>query len=725
VSPRSAAEWRRTAAELGIGAGAIAAVTAASFALGLRATPVAFFYLIAIDVLALTSGVGSLAALSVLAVACLNFFFIPPFFTFVVEPIDAVELAAFMSTALITSHLVTRSRAAEERMAERARLLDLTHDAAYVRELDGSIVYWNRGAEELYGWTAEKALGRVAQELLHTEFPIPFAEITAEVDRTGSWHGELGQTTRDGRRIIVNARWALAPHADGGPIRHLVATNDITARKHAEEALRASEARFRTLVDHATDAFFLQDEHGTVIDVNRQACDSLGYTREEMVGSRPRESPRELDRSVDDLVDERMPASGGIVTFETTHRRADGSEFPVEARVREFVSDGRRLRLSLVRDITERKAAEQALRDSEERYRALIDVSPQTVWMASPDGRMTYFNQWMSDYSGFAPDELLGDAWLKGVHPEHRAAARTAWLRTVATADDLNIELPLRRADGEYRWHVTRARPIRDASGSVLRWVGIAFDIHDRRGAEEALQRAREALMHVTRVATVGEVTGSFAHELNQPLAAIVNNATACLTLLPPDRPELADFREALEDIVRDAERAAAIIERVRALVKRTTSERLPVRLADVVVDVVKLTAAESAARRVAIRTEVPADLPVVLGDRVQLQQVLLNLVVNGMDAMRDVEPSERVLDIRGRLDGSGILLSVTDRGTGLSAEQDGRIFDAFYTTKPHGMGLGLAISRSIVEAHGGRLSAEMTPGPGATFTMRLPPADG
>jgi PAS domain S-box-containing protein len=687
--------------------------------------PVAFFYLMVIDVLAFTSGVGSLAALSVLAVACLNFFFIPPFFTFVVEPIDAVELGAFMSTALITAYLVTRTRAAEERVAQRARLLDLTHDATYVRDLDGRIVYWNRGAEELYGWTSKQAIGRVAHELLQTAFPVPLADITAQLERTERWQGELGHTTRDGRRLVVNARWALERDAAGRPLRHLVATNDITPHKHAEDALRASEARFRTLVDHATDAFFLQDEHGTVIDVNRQACDSLGYTREEMVGSRPRESPRELDRTVDDIVDAHMPASGGIVTFETSHRRSDGSEFPVEVRVREFVSDGRRLRLSLVRDITERQAAEQALRDSEERYRALIEVSPQTVWLASPDGAITYFNQWMSDYSGFAPQELLRHAWLEAVHPEHRDAVRTAWLHTVATGVDWNVELPLRRADGEYRWHVSRARPIRDADGTVVRWVGVAFDIHDRRVAAEALQRAREALMHVTRVATVGEVTGSLAHELNQPLAAIVNNATACLTLLPPGRPELAEFREALEDIVRDAERAAGIIERVRALVKRTTSERLPVRLADVVADVVKLTAAESATRRVAIRTEVPADLPLVLGDRVQLQQVLLNLVVNGMDAMRDVEPSERMLDIRGRLDRGGIVLSVTDRGTGLSAEQDGRIFDAFYTTKPHGMGLGLAISRSIVEAHGGRLSAETSPGAGATFTMRLPPADG
>ena len=262
-------------------------------------------------------------------------------------------------------------------------------------------------------------------------------------------------------------------------------------------------------------------------------------------------------------------------------------------------ADGRPVgHLVATNDITARKQAEDALRDSEERYRALIQVSPQTVWIAGPDGAMTYFNQWMSDYSGFGAQQLFGHAWLEAVHPEHRASVRAAWLHTVATGGEWNVEMPLRRADGEYRWHVSRARPVREADGTVVRWVGVAFDIHDRRVAEDALQRAREALMHVTRIATVGEVTGSLAHELNQPLAAIVNNANACLTLLAAGA-ELADVREALQDIVGDAERAADIIERVRALVKRTTSERLPVRLADVVADVVKLAAAESAARRV------------------------------------------------------------------------------------------------------------------------------
>jgi signal transduction histidine kinase len=245
--------------------------------------------------------------------------------------------------------------------------------------------------------------------------------------------------------------------------------------------------------------------------------------------------------------------------------------------------------------------------------------------------------------------------------------------------------------------------------------------------ASEALREAQAQLAHVTRVTTLGEVTASFAHELNQPLAAIANNANACLGLLPSGRHDLDEVREALADIVGDTERASAIIERVRGLARRSPPEKRPLQLVNVVADVVFLAAAESVARGVAIRTDVAAELPVVLGDRVQLQQVLLNLIVNGMDAMGAVAERGRVLEIRGRpdrRDGSPVAqISVQDRGVGLDAGQMERLFEAFYTTKPHGIGMGLAISRSIIEAHGGRLWVESNQGPGATFSFSLPAA--
>ena len=282
------------------------------------------------------------------------------------------------------------------------------------------------------------------------------------------------------------------------------------------------------------------------------------------------------------------------------------------------------------------------------------------------------------------------------------------------------------------RWDVIETAGVKQAKAEIKRLneeleQRVVERTRQLTAASEALREAQAALTHVTRVTTLGEVTASFAHELNQPLAAIVNNANACLGLLPSGRHGLDEVREALADIVSDADRASAIIERVRGLAKRTPPEKVPLRLGDVVDDLVALAAAESVARGVAIRTDLAADLPVVLGDRVQLLQVLLNLVVNGMDAMSSVDEPERRLDILGRPDtrdgGPAARISVQDRGVGLDAGRMDRLFEAFYTTKPHGMGMGLAICRSIIEAHGGRLWAESNQGPGATFSFRLPAA--
>jgi len=282
------------------------------------------------------------------------------------------------------------------------------------------------------------------------------------------------------------------------------------------------------------------------------------------------------------------------------------------------------------------------------------------------------------------------------------------------------------------RWDVIETAGVKQAKAEIKRLneeleQRVVERTRQLTAASEALREAQAALTHVTRVTTLGEVTASFAHELNQPLAAIVNNANACLGLLPSGRHGLDEVREALADIVSDADRASAIIERVRGLAKRTPPEKVPLRLVDVVDDVVALAAAESVARGVAIRTDLAADLPVVLGDRVQLLQVLLNLVVNGMDAMSSVDEPKRRLDILGRPDtrdgGPAARISVQDRGVGLDAGRMDRLFEAFYTTKPHGMGMGLAICRSIIDAHGGRLWAESNQGPGATFSFSLPAA--
>ena len=376
--------------------------------------------------------------------------------------------------------------------------------------------------------------------------------------------------------------------------------------------------------------------------------------------------------------------------------------------------------IGTIADVTERRSAEAEIRKQAE----LLSLAYDAVIVRDHDGHIRFWNRGAEETYGWTAKEAVGKVshdLLRTTFPISMDEIETSLCMQGRWAGEL---VHVRR-DGANIVVATRWSVQRDEHGAPIAILEINRDITDRKRAEEALRTAEAELAHVTRLTTLGEVTASFAHELNQPLAAIVNNAAACLDLLPDGRHDLDEIRAALTDITSDANRASQIIARVRALATRTPAEKVPLRLEDVVKDIVALTATESAGRRVAIRADVAADLPVVSGDRVQLQQVLLNLVVNGMDAMATVHEQDRRLEIRARHDerhGSlAATISVQDQGIGLDGAQVTRIFEPFYTTKPHGMGMGLAISRSIIEAHGGRLWAEPNDGPGATFSFSLP----
>jgi C4-dicarboxylate-specific signal transduction histidine kinase len=262
--------------------------------------------------------------------------------------------------------------------------------------------------------------------------------------------------------------------------------------------------------------------------------------------------------------------------------------------------------------------------------------------------------------------------------------------------------------------------------GRIVHLASIAVE---REQSEEALRKAQADLTHVSRVTTMGELVASIAHEVNQPLTAVVNNASASISLLPKNAPNVKEVREALTEIIDDANRASEVITRIRQLAKKAPIEKSLLDLRDVVQDVLALARYESATRQITIGTDLSYDLPSVFGDRVQLQQVLLNLVMNGMDAMNEVKETKRLIIISVKCQTQDempmLLLSVQDSGIGFKPKEMDRLFEAFYTTKPNGLGLGLAISHSIIEAHGGRLWAEPNQGSGATFMFSLPTADG
>jgi PAS domain S-box-containing protein len=395
----------------------------------------------------------------------------------------------------------------------------------------------------------------------------------------------------------------------------------------------------------------------------------------------------------------------------------------LEVKVGERTAALERSNERLLDEVAERRRAEEAVQASERELRLLVDTFPGMVSVANAAGAHEYSNRRVSEFLG---EELRGIGFRHHIHPDDVMVVTETWLRCTQNGEPLDLTYRLRRFDGVYRWVRSRVEPLLDENDKVVRWYALLVDVDDEKKAQEALRSSQSELAHVTRVTTLGEVTATLAHEVNQPLAAIVNNANACLGLLP-DARDLDEVRDALGDIVSDAERASAVVQRVRALGRRSTSERVPIELASIVADVVALAASDAAARGVTIQTTVATDVPVVAGDRVELQQVLLNLVVNSMDATDGAAGPDRVLEIQGRGDvQDGVrmaVISVRDRGVGLEHVQLDRIFEPFYTTKPHGMGMGLAIGRSIIDAHGGQLWAEANDGPGATFGFHLPAA--
>jgi C4-dicarboxylate-specific signal transduction histidine kinase len=294
------------------------------------------------------------------------------------------------------------------------------------------------------------------------------------------------------------------------------------------------------------------------------------------------------------------------------------------------------------------------------------------------------------------------------------------WRHSLETGDPYVNELRLRRFDGVYRWFHFRSLPLRNTGGRIIRWYTLVTDIEDRKNAEEALRSTQARLSQATQFATVGELSATIAHEVNQPLSAVVANAHACLRWLVADPPNLVKAREAVERIVRDGRHAGDVVQHVRALFKRTAGEKVALDLNEVIGEVLRLLRGDVAKRRIIVETDLEKNLPLVMGDRIQLQQVLLNLVLNGVEAMDTVVDRQKRLFIRSARDcADAVLVEVRDHGVGMDIPE--KVFEPFFTTKENGMGMGLAICRSIIEAHHGRLWVASSEGPGARVCFTIP----
>jgi PAS domain S-box-containing protein len=436
-------------------------------------------------------------------------------------------------------------------------------------------------------------------KLIHPEDRPRAAEAAAAALRGGRRYDVEYRVLRpDGLLRIVHSQGDVTWDDSGRPLRQFGVMQDITELRQVEQELRASESRFRTFVDNAKDAFFLHDDEVTILDVNQQACVSLGYSREELIGMHPRMFDVGLDEASIKLMGQRVVA-GETLTFETRHRRKDGTVFPVEIRATQFEQFGRRRHLTLVRDISERKQAQEQ---------------------------------------------------------------------------------------------------------------------------SEKLRELESDLAHLNRLSMMGELTASLAHEILHPIATARNNARAGTRFLEMKPPNLGEVGEALDCIVRDADRAKDIVDRVRDHVKKAPPRKDWFEVNEAIEDVIVMARSAIDKNKVLVRTDFATNAISVEGDRVQLQQVVLNLVLNAVEAMSSVEEGARELSIRTEQSQTNdILVAVRDSGPGIDRKHFDRVFDPFYTTKTSGVGMGLAICRSIIDAHGGRLWVEDNQPRGAAFRFTLP----
>jgi len=485
------------------------------------------------------------------------------------------------------------------------------------------------------------------------------------------------------------------------------------------------EGKIRRLVDANIIGIIIADREGRILEANDAFLRIVGYDREDLISGRVRWtelSPPEW-RERDILSQTELNSTGIVQPFEKEYFRKDGSRVPVligAARFKEGGDEG----LAFVLDLTERKRAEETLRASEAKFRSAIDGITGLVTILAPSGELQYVNSPVTEYFGRTAEELKNWGTSDAVHAEDLPRVLEAYETSIAAGTPFHHELRLRRFDGEYRWFENRGAPIRDESGRIARWYCLLTDIEDRTQAVARLQQMQSDFAHMNRVSMMGELAASLSHEIVQPIASARNNARAALNFLKMQPQDLGEVREALSCVVGDADRAGEIIDRIREQIKKAPSRKECFDLNVAINEVIAFARSVTLRNGVSVQTRLAEGLLSVLADRVQLQQVLLNLILNAAEAMGSMEEGARELLISTEDDQAGVVVAVRDSGPGIDPEHLERVFDAFYTTKPSGTGMGLSICRSIIHAHGGKLWAEANERRGAVFQFTLPGAE-
>jgi PAS domain S-box-containing protein len=503
------------------------------------------------------------------------------------------------------------------------------------------------------------------------------------------------------------------------------------ARLHGE--IEDRDAKIRRFVDANIIGIFVWDLEGRIIDANEAFLHIVGYDREDLDSGRmrwPSLTPAELHASNERTLTE-LKATGAVQPCEREYLRKDGRRVPVLMGSTLFEESGNE-GLAFVLDLTERKRAEEELRRSEAKFRDYAESASDWYWETDPDHKFTR----VTDYErllvhGFAPVSRIELARWEFATDVESEPEKWKLHRSMLEARQpfRDFVYQATRSDGSPAYYKTSGKPVFDANGEFRGYRGTGTDVTALRAAEtearENEQRYRKAeleLAHANRVATMGQLTASITHEVNQPITAAVTYALAARHWLSAEPPNFHEVDDALSLVVREGKRAREVVERIRALIKKVPTRRDAVAMDDTILEVIALTRTDAANNRVSVRTRFAENLPRVQGDRVQLQQVILNLIVNAIQSMSGVEDGNRELQIStASIEPEGVCVAVRDTGHGLRPESLPRLFEPFYTTKPDGMGMGLSISRSIIEAHGGRLWATSCEPRGALFQFTIP----
>ncbi|HUN97306.1 MAG TPA: PAS domain S-box protein [Bradyrhizobium sp.] len=633
------------------------------------------------------------------------------------------EAGRFIGYRGVGRHITDRKQMEEALRQREKELRDLleTIPAMTVTVLpDGSDVYIGKRFVEYSGLSADKARRSGWKATIHPD------DLDQHVSkwRSSLATGEPIEIETRFRRGDGEYRWFLAravPLRDdqGNILKWYEVLTDIEDRKQAEAALRESEQRFRDYAEIASDWLWeTGPDHGfTKFSDQHPFSDYLGKTRWELAADREEEPEKWREHTA--ILEAHRPFRG----FRYRSLRPDGTELhvsvsgkPVFDAKGEFV--GYR---GVTTDLTAEVRGVEALRSSEDQWKAVFENNPVMYFMVDASGTILSVNPFGADQLGYDVDELVGRPVRMVFHEADRGTVQTfATTCFERPGQAMSWELRKVRKNGEVLWVRETARASVINKRSVL--LIVCEDITEGKHAVEALREMQTELAHANRVTTMGQLTASIAHEVNQPIAAAHNNASAALNFLDARPPDLEEVREALRCIVNDTNRAGDVIGHIRALFRKAPIVAETFDMNEAIRDVIIVVRAEATKNGILVEEHLMADLPHINGDRIQLQQVMLNLIINAIEAMSGVDGRARELLIKTAKLGSDLVsVSVRDSGLGLDPANLNRAFDAFYTTKPGGLGMGLSICRSIVETHGGQLTVDANVPHGALFQFTLP----